>query len=107
MSQQPQRLVTAQDAASRVSTKRRQPSPAASVRQVLYHCPHEFRKLPDIVLCRVERTHPAHHRLFFDPHIEEVPFLYLQNRVARNLRENAVRLHGKRDSEDTRTVLLL
>src|ERR1700692_468679 len=62
----------------------------SSVREAPYHRRHKLRKLPDGLFGGVERAHPSHHRLFFVPHIEEVPLLYLLNCLPRNLRKYPV-----------------
>src|SRR5271154_6291919 len=56
--------------------------------------PHKPGKLAHILLRRVERAHPTHHRLVFVPYVEEVPLLNLRDGFPRNFGEDAVRLHG-------------
>src|SRR6202022_3334364 len=63
----------------------------------LHRLCHESGKLPHVLLRRVERAHPAHHRRLFAPHVKEIPLSHPGNGRTWNPGKHTVCLHPVTD----------
>src|SRR5216683_3112042 len=66
------------------------PATSGSQHSTLDRFRNNFREFLNVFFRRIERTHPAHDRFFFDPHVEKVMLPDLLDGMMRNLREDAV-----------------